>query len=233
MFRVYDTIDVMRSLGVYTHASKCLFGDSGDFLLGLYTQYEKITCPMRSLRGIFYAHPWIERRQYQGIVDISQNWQQVASRLQMWRCNPYGHMLGMVMRLACSDIARWGCGLRASQIMRLFHTPTSLGGLGCIDLDVGGEYHLYEPITSKTEYGRGFSDMFDFVGIKPDGGYRVKTVVAHYIDMTSVTSAMRQLAWVDTTAVPTTAGLNRVLHHRKDVHSKRKEAEDVQRHRGQ
>ncbi|KAL3217237.1 hypothetical protein MRX96_006136 [Rhipicephalus microplus] len=55
------------------------------------------------------------------------------------------------------------------------------GGLGCIDLDVGGEYHLYEPITSKTEYGRGFSDMFDFVGIKPDGGYRVKTVVAHYM----------------------------------------------------
>lgn len=59
MFRFYDTIDVMRSVGVYTHASKCLFGDSGDFLLGLYTQYEKITYPMRSLRGIFYAHPWI------------------------------------------------------------------------------------------------------------------------------------------------------------------------------
>lgn len=204
-----DAIGIMQQLGVVTHASKCLIGGAGDFLRGLYTQNGKLSYPMRALRGIFYAHPWIERRQYQGISEISSNWLQVISRLQLWRERPDGTMFNIILHEACADIARWGCGLRASQIKRLFNTPISLGGLGSLEMDCGGAYHTYEGLTRPTEYGRAFSDMLGFVGVRPDNGYRVKEVTAHYVDMVAINRAAEKLSPFSPVAIPTTTGMHR------------------------
>nr|UYL95662.1 MAG: RNA-dependent RNA polymerase [Hulunbuir Totiv tick virus 2] len=59
-----DSIDHMRGLGVATHPSKCLIGHEGDFLRAIYTSEGRKTYPMRSLRSIFYANPWIEQRAF-------------------------------------------------------------------------------------------------------------------------------------------------------------------------
>lgn len=202
-------IDFMRDIGVRTHADKCLIGVSGDFLRALYTREGKICYPMRSLRGIFYAHPWIERRQFQGIAELASNWMQVASRVQMWRRAPDGEMFEQILSEACCDIARWGCGLRSSQVRKLFETPTALGGLGCIETDTGGPYYHYKPIAQASDSGRAFSDMLEFVGFKPEQGYSVKEVDSMYVDMVAVTAAAKKLAPWDERAIPTTEGKNR------------------------
>lgn len=204
-----EVIDFMRGIGVRTHSSKCLIGGSGDFLRALYVREGKICYPMRSLRGIFYAHPWIERRQFQGMSELASNWLQVASRVQMWRKEPSSLMFETIIREACSDIARWGSGLRSAQIRKLFETPTALGGLGCIELDTGGPYHSFSPVAQISSSGRSFSDMLEFVGFKPENGYSMKEVEFLYVDMTAVNTAMKKLAPWDERAVPVMDGKNR------------------------
>nr|UUT42651.1 MAG: RNA-dependent RNA polymerase [Totiviridae sp.] len=202
-------IGYMQEIGVRTHHSKCLVGEDGDFLRSLYTRAGKIGYPMRSLRGLFYAHPWIERRQYQGLAEISSNWLQAASRVQMWRREPDGELFSLMLREAASDIARWGCGLRSSQVLALLRTPTALGGLGCVETDTGGPYVCYKALSADKQHGRAFSDFLDFVGIKPDGGYTPKLVEQAYVDMVAVNAAATKLNPWDANPVAPLRGVNR------------------------
>lgn len=204
-----QVIPFMQEIGVRTHSSKCLIGHEGDFLRGLYTREGKVNYPMRSLRGLFYAHPWIERRQYHGLAELSSNWIQASSRVQMWRGNPSGGMLNMMLDEAASDIARWGCGLKTSKIRLLLRTPTSLGGLGCLETDVGGTYLAYSAVEKDKNIGRSFSDLFSFVGMRPNGGYSTKQVHGRYVDMVAVNRAASKLNPWDEPRIAKVSGQNR------------------------
>lgn len=132
-----DSVDYMRGLGVATHPSKCLIGREGDFLRAIYTSEGRKTYPMRSLRSIFYANPWIEQRAFKGLVEISQNWLVVESRFSLLATTRSPE--NFVRRAACADIARWSGGsLSASQVRRLYETPLSVGGLGPVESALQG-----------------------------------------------------------------------------------------------
>lgn len=182
-YDLHDSVDYMRGLVVITHPSKCLIGAHGDFLRAIYTHEGRKTYPMRSLRSIFYANPWVEQRAFKGIVEISQNWLVVESRFSLLSRSSAAERA--VRSAACADIARWSGGsLRSSQVRELFCTPLSVGGLGPVESVFGScvttlsvDYDRYSETT-----GSVLPSLWQFVGVtvplKPS-----KRFTLQYVDL--------------------------------------------------
>nr|WAK77486.1 MAG: RNA-dependent RNA polymerase [Totiviridae sp.] len=161
-----DSVDHMRGLGVATHPSKCLIGQEGDFLRAIYTRDGRKTYPMRSLRSLFYANPWIEQRAFKGLVEISQNWLIAESRFSL--LSPSRVPETFIRRVACADIARWSGGsLSATQVRCLYETPLAVGGLGPIESVLGGVATVVDIDYARTgEVSRTqFPSLWNFVGV--------------------------------------------------------------------
>ncbi len=90
----------------------------------------------RALHQIFYAHPWVDRLQFQDPVTIAASWKQMISRCIFTGLKPW------LLNQAASDMARWARwpGWDRIRWYELLTTDSGLGGLGTVDTHVDREY---------------------------------------------------------------------------------------------
>lgn len=169
MMLVDDIIDISNikklaeDLNITTNDEKTTSSTKGEFLKVQYDETKAVSYPVRSVRSIFYANPWLDTSIVKSPDQVASSWHGFYSRVSlMSECflRPdvyYGHFV--------ENMYGWlGATMSKEMITKLLSTPISLGGLACSEFyDPNSEHFIYEQILDKGVGGERW--LLSFFGI--------------------------------------------------------------------
>lgn len=155
MMRVDGVIDIKKikilakDLNITTNDDKTTSSTKGEFLKVQYDGIKATSYPVRSVRSIFYANPWLDTTAVKTPDQVASSWHGFYSRLSLMTgkfVKPHLYYAHFV-----ENMYGWlGATMSKSMITNLLSTPISLGGLACSEFfDERADHYSYEQLLDK------------------------------------------------------------------------------------
>lgn len=177
-------------LNIITNDEKTTSSGVGEFLKVQYDGYKATSYPVRSVRSIFYANPWLDSHIVKTPDQVASSWHGFFSRLMMMSeklVRPETYYADFV-----ENLFGWlGGSIQRDKIGKLLLTPISIGGLACSEFYHGGtENYIYEQVIEKQSGGEKW--LLAFFGIEVDK-VESKRFIVKKIDLNTLRS-LRQVS---------------------------------------
>lgn len=129
----HQIIAILEQFGMKVNKTKTTIGPIGEFLKQQYYPHKVTGLPLRQLRSIFYANPWISSYKHADPSSLCDSWWTFYSRFSTTAEAYIDHQT--FTKFATDDIHRWAGKAKLSrrELVKLLSTPSAMGGLGYLE----------------------------------------------------------------------------------------------------
>lgn len=164
-----------EQMGVEVNSKKTTFSPCGEFLKYRYRPDVVTGLPVRAVRSMYYANPWLDQSINRQPSEVMNTWHMFASRVVCsWGCTfPWTEFYTDAVK----DTRGWmGYQVSSKDMWALLKTPTSLGGLGTIEMMPSLEENITTVSVVKEKFDSDLDKALGLFGISSGS-----TVVKQYV----------------------------------------------------
>lgn len=140
-----EIIKLCTEFNIVVNPKKTTISPCGDFLKYRYRPDAITGLPLRTVRSIYYANPWLDQTVKRKPSEVMNGWYSFASRSVVTDGGKFPW--GSFLRSAINDVRSWmGSDVPKSAFDGLLKTPVSCGGLGVIET-LDRDYNTVDTVT--------------------------------------------------------------------------------------
>lgn len=202
-----------EKFGMEVNKKKTTISTSGEFLKYVYGEDKIYGYPARCVRSIFYANPWLDTTAVSQPSEVASKWHTYYSRMSLTTGNVLEDTRSYYYE-ASKDINGWlGGRFKTSEILELFHSPMSLGGLGTYEFMSLGNMSMKvltsTPVHTKTDKSIDLNvrgRVYNVFGIRSERGplsvKEVKITPATYLNLIDAKKRVRSSIYTKDLSLP-------------------------------